>query len=164
MGVDKIFGNGISQTGGFLIPQNKINQLIQYKDLLTKKQKEEIVSALHTGGKLIIKPTKRQTGGFLGTLLASIGIPMVLKALTGNGLQVDKSRSRRSANIHVPNLNNLSKPKDGGLVFPPPFFGSWDNPTGSGKPKKKAPKKKGKGLLLGPKSPFNQIPLIGAIF
>ena len=35
LGVDKIFGKG--QTGGFLIPQNKIDQLIKHKDLLTKK-------------------------------------------------------------------------------------------------------------------------------
>ena len=36
LGIDKIFGKG--QSGGFLIPQNKIDQLIKYKDLLTKKQ------------------------------------------------------------------------------------------------------------------------------
>ena len=34
LGVDKIFGKG--QSGGFLIPQDKIDQLIKYKDLLTK--------------------------------------------------------------------------------------------------------------------------------
>ena len=58
LGIDKIFGKG--QTGGFLIPQNKIDQLIKYmyKDLLTKKQKEQIVSAIHTGGQLVVKPTK----------------------------------------------------------------------------------------------------------
>ena len=37
LGVDKIFGKG--QTGGFLIPQNKIDQLIKHKDWLTKGQK-----------------------------------------------------------------------------------------------------------------------------
>ena len=57
LGIDKIFGKG--QSGGFLIPQDKINQLIQYKDLLTKKQKEQIVSAIHTGGQLVVKPTKK---------------------------------------------------------------------------------------------------------
>ena len=67
LGVDKIFGKG--QSGGFLIPQNKIDQLIKHKDLLTKKQKEQIVSALHTGGRLVIKPTPKQTGGLhIGTL------------------------------------------------------------------------------------------------
>ena len=37
LGIDKMFGKGMS--GGFLIPQNKIDQLIQYKDWLTKKPK-----------------------------------------------------------------------------------------------------------------------------
>ena len=43
MGIDKIFGKG--QVGGFVIPQNKVNQLIQYKDWLTDAQKKQIVSA-----------------------------------------------------------------------------------------------------------------------
>ena len=40
LGIDKIFGKG--QTGGFLIPQNKIDQLIKYKDLLTKSKKNKL--------------------------------------------------------------------------------------------------------------------------
>ena len=173
-----------------MIPQDKINQLIKYKDLLTKAQKEQIVSALHTGGRLIIKPTKTQSGGFLGTLLASIGVPLLLNALTGSGLQVDKKKSRRSVNVHVP---KIQKPKattteqtsqalsnqDGGLVLPmnymslpmdyrsPPFFGTWNNTVGMGikkkSSKKKDNKKKGKGLLLGKNSPFKGIPLLGAL-
>ena len=169
LGVDKIFGKG--QTGGFLIPQNKIDQMIKYKDLLTKKQKEQIVSAIHTGGQLIVKPTKTQSGGFIGTLLASIGVPLLLNALTGRGLQVDKRESRAVANVYVPKTGqNTLESKDGGLVLPmnyrspPPFIGTWNNPIGMGvKPKKKVPKKKGKGLLLGKNSPFNGIPLLGAI-
>ena len=139
LGVDKIFGRG--QSGGFLIPQDKINQLIQYKDLLTKKQKEQIVNAIHTGGQIIVKPSKRQMGGLLGTLLGAIGIPLLMKALKGG--------------LIVPYQN------------PPPFIGTWDNPIGMGV-KKKAPKrktqKKGQGLLLGKNSPFNSIPILGAIF
>ena len=163
LGVDKIFGRG--QSGGFLIPQDKINQLIQYKDLLTNKQKQQIVNSIHTGGQIIVKPSKRQMGGFLGTLLASIGIPMLVNALTGKGLQVDNKRSRRSLNIMPANIMpaNINK-KQGGLVMPyqsPPFIGTWDNPIGMGVKKKK---KKGKGLILGKNSPFNQIPLLGAIF
>ena len=176
LGVDKIFGKG--QSGGFLIPQDKINQLIKHKDLLTKKQKEQIVTALHTGGQLVVKPTKTQSGGFLGTLLASIGVPLLLNALTGKGLQVDKKRLRRAANVHVPKMEQSSQAlsKDGGLVLPmnymshpmdyrsPPFFGTWDNPVGMGvKPKKKNNKKRGSGLLLGKNSPFKGIPLLGAL-
>ena len=39
LGIDKIFGKGIKQTG-FLIPPNKIEQLIKYKHLLTAGQKK----------------------------------------------------------------------------------------------------------------------------
>ena len=176
LGVDKIFGKG--QTGGFLIPQDKINQLIKYKDLLTKAQKEEIVSALHTGGQLIVKPTKTQSGGFLGTLLASIGVPLLLNALTGKGLQVDKRGPRVVANVYVPKTGQpgrgLQVDKHGlresvPIYVPshyrsPPFIGTWSNPVGLGlKPKKKNNKKKGKGLLLGKNSPFKGIPLLGAL-
>ena len=86
--VKKISGKGVQTGGFFLIPQNKINQLITYKHLLTDKQKKDISNALQTGSGVHIKPTKVQTGGFLGTLLASIGVPLVLdalKGLTGSG-------------------------------------------------------------------------------
>ena len=74
LGVDKIFGKG--QRGGFLIPIDKIGHLIAYKNLLNTGQKKDILKALQTGNGLVIRPTKTQSGGFLGTLLASIGIPM----------------------------------------------------------------------------------------
>ena len=51
LGIDKIFGKG--QSGGFLIPQNKIDQLIQYKDWFTKGQKEQILAAVQSGGQLV---------------------------------------------------------------------------------------------------------------
>ena len=44
--------------------------------------------AVQSGGKVIVKPTKTQTGGFLGSLLASIGIPIAIEAfkrMTGSG-------------------------------------------------------------------------------
>ena len=138
LGVDKIFGKGMN--GGFLIPQNKIDQLIKYKDWLTKKQKEQILSAVQSGGQVVINPTVKQRGGFLGSLLASIGIPLALEMgskLFGKGLTVPRKGE---------GLMTMPKP-------PPPFYGTWE---GRGK-------KKGRGLLLGPNSPFNGLPLIGAI-
>ena len=144
LGIDKIFGKG--QTGGFLIPQDKIDKLIAHKNLLTKKQKKQILNSLQTGGQIIIKPTKTQQGGFLGTLLASIGIPLLVNALTGKGLQVDRQRSKRSLPVYVP-----PPPKSkGGLINPymlqpPPFLGTWEqmkNPVGMGLPTpKKSPQK-----------------------
>ena len=80
LGVDKIFGKG--QQAGFLIPQDKIAQLIVYKHLLSAGEKKDILNALQTGSGLVTKPTKTQQGGFLGTLLANIGVPLLLNALT----------------------------------------------------------------------------------
>ena len=151
LGINKIFG-------GFMIPQNKIDKLIKNKNLLSQKQREDIMKALQSGGRLIIKPTKVQSGGFLGTLLASIGIPLALKALTGSGLQVP----RRAAPLGAPpktRAKGLQVPRRT-TSQPPPFIGSW-NKTGYGK--KKNPSKVGEGLLLGDNSPFKNIPVLGAI-
>lgn len=62
-----------------LIPQNKINQLIAYKYLLSAKQKQDILNALQTGSGVHIKPTKTQMGRGLGTILTSIGKPIAMK-------------------------------------------------------------------------------------
>lgn len=70
-GMDKILGQGI-QTGGFMIPQNKINQMIVYKHLLTEKQKRDILQALQTGSGVVIRPRRKQLGGGIGTILASL--------------------------------------------------------------------------------------------
>ena len=149
--VKKISGKGV-QTGGFLIPNSKIEQLIAHKHLLSNKQKKDILNALQTGSGVNIKPTKKQTGGFLGTLLASIGIPLALEAfkkMTGSGVpRIGKA----------PKLGG-SAPRLGVYQPPPPFFGTWEQ-GGGGKKKKK---KSGKGLLLGKNSPFNGIPLLGTI-
>ena len=124
--VKKIAGKGV-KTGGFLIPQNKIDKLIANKHLLTVKQKRDILTALQSGSGIRIKPTKTQSGGFLGTLLASIGIPLVLKALTGKG---------------APKIGLPPKPPQGGkgaprmgVWQPPPFMGSWNKKVGMGKKK-----------------------------
>ena len=154
--VKKISGKG-SQTGGFLIPNSKIDQLIANKHLLSDKQKKDILNALQTGSGVHIKPTKNQTGGFLGTLLASIGIPLALEAfkkMTGSGVpRIGKP----------PKKNGGSAPRLGEYQPLPPFFGTWEensfsNQSGGGKKKKL-----GNGLLLGKNSPFNGIPLLGTI-
>ena len=148
-------------TGGYLVPQNKIDQLVANKNLLTVKQKKDILNSLQTGSGVHIKPTKKQSGGFLGTLLASIGIPLAVKMLTGQGApQIGQPNPRPRRSIPKPTNN-----QNGGLVIPyqpPPFYGNWSDKTiGFGA---KKTKKKGKGLLLGKNSPFKSIPLLGAIF
>ena len=150
--MDKILGQGHSQVGGFLIPQDKIDKLIANKKYLTKKQKEDIVAALQSGGRIIIRPTAKQRGGFLGTLLASIGVPLLLNALTGKGLQ---NRQACTAESHGRGLQNRPY-GDPYARFPPPFLGQWGDGNSG--------KKTGKGILFGKNSPFNDIPLLRAIF
>ena len=150
--VKKISGG--SQTGGFLIPNSKINQLIANKHLLSEKQKRDIINAIQTGSGVHIKPTKKQTGGFLGTLLASIGVPLALEAfkkMVGGG-------SGGVPRIGKPPLKDGgSAPRMGIYQPPPPFYGTWENYGGGKK------KKSGEGLLLGKNSPFKGIPLLGTI-
>ena len=140
--VKKIAGKG--QTGGFLIPQNKIDKLIANKHLLSAKQKRDILEALQSGSGVVVKPTKTQSGGFLGTLLASIGIPLVLKALTGRGLHVEQSRPRRSIPVYVPTMDGRGK----NMLMPcqpPPLIGSWgSNQIGLGKKNKQTKREREK--------------------
>ena len=134
--VKKISGNGI-QSGGFLIPQNKIDQLIAYKHLLTNKQKKDILNSLQSGGQIVVKPTKSQYGGFLGTLLASIGLPLAIEAIkkiTGKGAPRMGSDSIKGHG--APRL---------GMYQPPPFIGTWEQVRkggGGGGGKKKSSQKK----------------------
>ena len=120
-------------SGGFLIPQNKIDQLIGYKHLLTDKQKKDILNSLQSGGQLVVKPTKKQYGGFLGTLLASIGLPLAIEAIkkiTGKG--APRMGSDLTKGHGAPRL---------GMYQPPPFIGTWEQVRKGGGKKKKLPKK-----------------------
>ena len=131
--VKKISGNGI-QSGGFLIPQNKIDQLIAYKHLLTNKQKKDILNSLQSGGQLVVKPTKSQYGGFLGTLLASIGLPLAIEAIkkiTGKG--APRMGSDLIKGHGAPRL---------GMYQPPPFIGTWEQVRKGGGKKKSSQKNK----------------------
>ena len=134
LGVDKIFGK--SQRGGFLIPMDKITQLVAYKHLLTTGQKKDFFKSLQTGNGLVIRPTKTQQGGFLGTLLASIGVPLLLNALTGKGLQADRTGSANTTSVYVPDTTNGHGMYNPYPYMSPPFFGTWENPVGAGVKKK----------------------------
>ena len=148
LGVNKLFGSGL-----FSVPQDEVDKLVQYKDYLTTAQKKQIVSALQSGAGIPrFRLTKSQHGGVLGTLLASIGVPLLLNALTGKGLQVDgPSGARSRRNVYVPRPTPPKKPRStpkskGGLVLPyqtPPFIGTWADYR-KGVKKKKATKEKGR--------------------
>ena len=73
LGVDKIFGSG--QGGGFFIPKDKLQELVLNRVLLNMPQLKQLYSAIKTGMPFVLNPTKSQSGGLLGSVLASIGIP-----------------------------------------------------------------------------------------
>ena len=175
--VKKISGKG-AMTGGFLIPQNKIQKLIDNKHLLTNKQKQDILTALQSGGQVVVKPSKKQSGGLLGTMLASIGIPLALdmvKKLFGKGA-AGGAGAPRLGKPKGKGAPRLGRPKGKGVAAeapnlgtpfqrPPPIVGNWGRrPLGTEGPWGRGAKKKiGEGLLLGSKSPFQNIPILGAI-
>ena len=160
LGIDKIFGKGMQ--GGAILPNAIVKMLqkgievpvkflvnlINMKEMLTNAQKTLIGKGLQSGKGILLKPTKKQIhGGLLGTL-AAIGIPMAIELASkifGKGLHVPR---KAAAGLQV-----SQKPF---LWQPPPFYGTWKG-QGRGRGKK------GKGLLLGENSPFNQIPILGAI-
>ena len=112
-GVEKL----IKGDGLFSIPQNKVDQLIQYKDFLTDSQKKQINQALQTGSGIsrfrLTKKQQQQEGGFLGTLLASIGIPLLVKAITGkghgSGLHIEPRLTSSTIKTYVPKTGRGKK-------------------------------------------------------
>ena len=174
LGIDKIFGSGMQ--GGTILPDAIVKtiqrgievpvkflvNLINLKEMFTNAQKTLIGKGLQSGKGIVLKPTKKQIhGGLLGTL-AAIGIPMAIELATkifGKGLHVPP---KAAAGLQVPQkagagLQVSQKPF---LWQPPPFYGTW---KGQGIRASRNRRKQGKGLLLGENSPFNQIPILGAI-
>ena len=156
------------QVGGFLIPQSKINQLIAYKHLLSAKQKQNIFNALQTGSGVYIRPTKTQQGNGFGTILASLGIPLAIelvKEITGKGApRLGRSTGSLSrGTIQQASQGGTGAPPIGMYEPPPPFIGTWEQMSGSGKKKTTRASKKGQGLLLGANSPFKNVPLLNLI-
>ena len=134
LGVNKIFGKGIT------IPKKFFLMLPAIRGELIKSQIDLINKIFQSGGRLVIKPTRKQIeGGFLGTL-ASIGIPMAISLVSkmfGSGLQVDRHSSSNTANVYVPHPPPPSTRGEGYPYRSPPFFGTWENPIGMGVLKKK---------------------------
>ena len=149
--VKAISGKGV-QTGGLIIPHNKINELMPYTNMFTTKQQRDILNALQSGSGVRIKPTKTQSGGFLGTPLASIGIPMAVDLVKNliSGKGAPRIGSKRT--------NGKGAPRIGLPKIPPPLYSYPPYVTGNGKKKKKNLDQKGNRVTIRKKQSIQQHP------
>ena len=102
-------------TGGqvFQVPNANLYKLAMLSHLLTPKQRNDLAQAHNLAQDMLFKITQKQVGNGIGTVLASIGIPIVLdalKGLTGRGSAV-RMGSKGGAAARIGR--------------PPPFLGSW---------------------------------------
>ena len=136
------------------MPQDKIKKLIEYKHLLSTKQKQDILNALQSGSGVRRKPTKTQSGGFLGTLLASIGIPLAIDA-------VKKLMGGSAPHVGLPptwSRRGNGAPRIGLPKIPPPFYSYPPYVTGNGKKKRTKKKKIRKRITIGEKQSIQRDP------
>ena len=155
LGIDKIFGKGMH------IPKKFFLMLSSIVNELTQSQIDQINRVMQTGGRLMLKPTRKQVeGGFLGTL-ASTGIPIAIELVSkmfGKGLQVDKMPPP------PPPPNLYSNVYYGGQfpMYPPPFYGNWGELLEWVKKQAKVKKlervKKRPRIVLGKKQPVQRDP------
>ena len=168
LGIDSLFsGKGIDGKTGDLIKalaviENEVRKL-------SKPQKAKFDEIMMTGN--------GQSGGFLGALLTSIGLPIVIKALTGSGIHNRpydvNSYKTHPKNIPIPQNQqqpvvkepNGSALNEWELWNPPPINENHEMIEYKGKGvKKKRSKKTGSGILFGSKSPFKNVPLLNILF
>ena len=129
------------------MPKKFFPMLPPFAREFTKAQIDQINKVYKTGGRLVIKPTRKQIeGGFLGTL-ASIGIPLAISLVSkmfGSGLQVDRGSSSNTKNVYVPPPPQSTHGEGYPYPYrPPPFIGTWEDmenkgPLGMGVKKKKS--------------------------
>ena len=155
MGIDKIFGKGIN------IPKKYFPMLPYIVNELTQSQIDQINRVSQSGGRLVIKPTRKQVeGGFLGTL-ASIGIPIAIELVSkmfGKGRQVDKIPPPPPPPSGYNTYYGGQFP-----MYPPPVYGNWGETIGMGKKTGKGKKtgngkKKRPGIVARKKQSIQQHP------
>ena len=163
--------------GSYQLSPEHVNMVVntpeireQIKRLLPVSQQKKLVESYICGSGLVLKTGRGQKGGFLGSLLAGIGIPLITKLFGGchgENLRKDEDEDDRlrmfksllplihQGEMDVSQSGNglviRSQPtKSDGTVIPTLIYLLSSN-------------KKGSGLLLGPNNPFSQIPLLGAL-
>ena len=115
-------------TGGqiFQVPNQHLFRLAMLSKLLNKGQIRDLAKAHKDGSDMLFKITQKQVGNGIGTILASIGIPMILDAIRGRGVGRGGPR--------IGKVSGGAGPRIG--MYPPPLIGNWPNTSGRGKKKK----------------------------
>ena len=122
---------GSVQTGGiFQLPFGELERLAQLERQLTKDERDKIIKAIKRTPGFNANMVK-QGGGLLGTVLAPIGVPLLMSALTGKGLSVGIRRPGTYQTVRPPPKKTGGGKKKHGKKPPPP-------------PQKKKKKKKGR--------------------
>ena len=143
------------------IPKKFFPMLPSIVNEFTQSQIDQINRVMQTGGRLVIKPTRKQIdGGFLGAL-ASIGIPIAIELVSkmfSKGLQVDKTPPPPPPNPY----SNVYLPQSGGKfpMYFPPVYGNWDKTIGmeNVKGKKTGKGKKRPGIVVRKKQSIQRDP------
>ena len=116
-------------TGGqiFRVPNEHLFRLAMLSELLNKGQIRDLGKAHKDGSDMLFKITQKQVGNGIGTILASIGIPMILDAIRGKGggPRIGKKSGGAGPRIGIP-------------MNPPPYIGTWPSTSGRGKKKRTA--------------------------
>ena len=122
--------------------------------------------AEQSGNGLQIDLSAEQQGGFLGALAASVGIPLLIKALTGSGLQFGRTTSGKGMRVgrcggkrgNCGRGLQLGRQSGDGLHILTPEASQQHFEEIF-----RMNRKKGSRLLLGKNSPFKGIPLLGTL-
>ena len=109
----------------FQVPNKDLFRLAMMSDLLTKGQIRDLARAHQGGADMLFKITQKQVGNGIGSIIASIAIPMILDATKGKGVGRGGPRMGKGS--------GGGEPRIGPPMAPPPFIGTW----GKGRVKKK---------------------------
>ena len=114
-------------TGGqiFQVPNQHLFRLAMLSELLNKGQIRDLAKAHKDGSDMLFKITQKQVGNGIGTILASIGLPLIIDAIRGKGVGRGGPR--------IGKVSGQGGPRIG--MYPPPFIGNWPNTSGRGKKK-----------------------------
>ena len=97
-------------------------------ELLNKGQIRDLAKAHKDASDILFKITQKQVGNGIGTILASIGIPMILDAFKGRGIG-------KGGGPRIGKMSGGAGPRIGMPMYPPPYIGTWPSTSGRGKKK-----------------------------